>query len=403
MAKNNPPDHGHRVDTTATEMLSVLKKITRNINRGVERELWGRAAGRCEFDGCNRPLYKSPITQERVNISEKAHIYAFSKQGSRGHGELANQPEALNDVDNLILVCHDCHKTIDQHPDGGRYDADTVRQFKSDHERRISIVAGIHADKKSAVILYGANIGNETSSLRAMDAYSAMFPSFYPTEEQPIALDMTWEGRDDDVSYWATEERNLVAGFEKRVRLKMDSGAHFSVFALAPMPLLVKLGTLLTDKTPCRVHQLRREPMQSWAWTNTDIDTQYVVSGPDEADRRPPALVIALSASVEHSRLYEALGHKAAIWQITIDVPHNDFLQTELQLSRFREMVRKLMVRITKHHGQSTPLHIFPAMPVATAIELGRARMPKADMPWVLYDHNNKVGKFIKTLNIGGN
>ena len=56
-------------------------EVTRYIKREVERELWARAAGRCQFEGCNRVLYKSPITQERVNISEKAHIYSFSEDG----------------------------------------------------------------------------------------------------------------------------------------------------------------------------------------------------------------------------------------------------------------------------------------------------------------------------------
>lgn len=50
-------------------------KLTRAIKREVERELWGRAAARCEFSDCNRLLYKSPVTQEAVNLAEMAHIY----------------------------------------------------------------------------------------------------------------------------------------------------------------------------------------------------------------------------------------------------------------------------------------------------------------------------------------
>lgn len=376
------------------------KLISRNILRSVERELWGRAAGRCEFAGCNRPLYKSPVTQESVNISEKAHIYAFAKKGPRGRGKLKTDVEALNKVENLILVCHDCHRIIDQNSDGGRYTADVVRQFKAEHERRIAMVSGIHECKKSVVVLYGANIGDEVSPLRPMLAYSAMFPNHYPSEEQPIALNMSWEGKDNDAGYWATEEKNLVASFEKRVRPEMDRGGHFSIFGLAPIPLLVKLGSLLTDKTPCRVHQLQREPAQNWMWTSAGDNTQYIVSEP-ERDDRPPALVIALSATISHSRINESLDHEAAIWRITIDAPNNDFLNTESQLSRFREAVRKVMVRIADRHGQAMPLSIFPAIPVAAAIELGRVRMPKADMPWVLYDHNNKAGAFIRTLTIG--
>lgn len=60
------------------------------------------------------------------------------------------------------------------------------------------------------------------------------------------------------------------------------------------------------------------------------------------------------------------------------------------------------MVDIKEKHGQQTALHIFPAMPVACAVELGRIRMPKADMPWFIYDQNNKQKKFINALEISG-
>jgi len=50
---------------------------------------WGHGqAGRCQFNGCNRVVYRLTVTQEPVNISEKAHIYAFSEKGPRGWGPL---------------------------------------------------------------------------------------------------------------------------------------------------------------------------------------------------------------------------------------------------------------------------------------------------------------------------
>ena len=106
----------------------MVQDVTRHIARSVERELWARTAGRCQFDGCNRILYKSPVTQESVNISEKAHIYSFSQNGPRGWGLFRTNKKALNDVGNLMLVCHDCHKKIDKENDGGAYQAD-LRQL----------------------------------------------------------------------------------------------------------------------------------------------------------------------------------------------------------------------------------------------------------------------------------
>lgn len=89
-------------------------KVSRYIKREVERVLWAKAAGRCQFNGCNRPLYKSPVTQEHVNISEKAHIYSFSENGPRGWGPFITNRAQINDISNLMLVCHDCHTKIDQ-------------------------------------------------------------------------------------------------------------------------------------------------------------------------------------------------------------------------------------------------------------------------------------------------
>lgn len=40
------------------------------------RELWFRAAGRCEFKGCNEPLDRHGITMDTCDCSECAHIIA---------------------------------------------------------------------------------------------------------------------------------------------------------------------------------------------------------------------------------------------------------------------------------------------------------------------------------------
>ena len=58
----------------------MITEVSRHIKKEVERELWARAAGRCQFHGCNVLLYKSSIDQEMVNLVRKAHIYSFSKK-----------------------------------------------------------------------------------------------------------------------------------------------------------------------------------------------------------------------------------------------------------------------------------------------------------------------------------
>jgi len=112
------------------------------------------------------------------------------------------------------------------------------------------------------------------------------------------------------------------------------------------------------------------------------------------------ALKIALSASISEERISSVLGDNISIWSVTIPTPSNDFLQSKKQLKAIRECFRSLFDRIKNKHGQNAELNIFPAMPVSAAIELGRVWMPKADLPFTIYDQNRTMGGFYKTLKI---
>ena len=381
----------------------MVKEVTRYITREAERVLWARSAGRCEFNGCNRILYKSPITKELVNISEKAHIYSFSEDGPRGWGPFVTNKENLSNVSNLMLVCHDCHNTIDQDKDGRRYSAELLIEWKRQHEQRVAIVTGIRPNKKSHVILYGANIGEQNSPLQAEAAIEAIFPEWYPAEDRTVDLSMSCTHEDQTEGFWTTEADHLRKAFSRDIRPRIEEAdpCHFTLFSLAPQPLLILLGTLLTDKIPVEVYQLHREP-QTWKWQSHPEGFYFKVNQPENV-KHDPVLIISLSDRINRDRITSILPGNVSIWELTVENCHNDFLRSQAQLTMFRETVRKLIISVKAAHGHSRPLRIFPAMPVACAVEFGRVRMPKADMPWIIYDQNNKAGSFIESIPmIGG-
>jgi hypothetical protein len=51
-------------------------------------------------------------------------------------------------------------------------------------------------------------------------------------------------------------------------------------------------------------------------------------------------------------------------------------------------------------HPGAKELHIFPAVPVACAVEIGRLRQQKADLSYLVYDQNNKNGGFTPVMRI---
>ncbi len=99
-------------------------------------------------------------------------------------------------------------------------------------------------------------------------------------------------------------------------------------------------------------------------------------------------------------RIEAALGPGVRVWNVSVPQPHNELIKSREHLSQFRALLRLLFDEIKAAHGQSTQLHIFPVGSVSFAVELGRARMPKADMPWRIHDQNNERDGFIPTLDI---
>ena len=276
----------------------MVAEVTRHINGSVERELWARAAGRCQFNGCNKLLYKSSVTQESVNLAQKAHIYSFSEKGPRGWGPFKLNTSLLNDISNLMLMCHGCHQKIDQDKNGIRYSTNLLVGWKSAHEQRIEIVTGIESDKKTHVILYGANIGSEKSLIEYHACVEALFPDWYPASERPEVLSMVSELKDSSSAYWDAESSHLYNTYERKIAplIDQDTCKHFSVFALAPQPLLIQLGALLTDKISVETYQLHREP-KGWRWHNCPDGFDFVIHRPcDFSDE--PVLLISLSDNV---------------------------------------------------------------------------------------------------------
>lgn len=378
---------------------AVRVKISRTISPVTQNLLWGRSAGRCEFAGCNRPLWKSSVTQEAINTAQKAHIYSFSEKGPRGNDEISRRD--LHSIENLMLVCHQCHKKIDSEIDGGRYSSSLLRRMKREHERRIELVTGVDPARQSHVLLYGARIGEYGAPLSFADAASAMFPSHYPGSDDPISIGLQNSATTErDQNYWLVEEDGLNKQFSRRVQERLADGEvrHLSVFALAPQPLLIRLGTLLGDITPCDVYQLQREP-QTWTWPYQKQPTDLIVNRPS-SKAGTPALVLSLSATIDSTRVTSVLGHNASVWTITVKAPHNDLIKSREQLSALRIVLRRLFDEIKLAHGQQESLHVFPAAPLSACVEFGRARMPKADMPWEIYDQVNQLGGFVKALSI---
>jgi len=369
-----------------------------HIPEKIKVRLWGKAAGRCQYDGCNKLLWLDSLTKVEFNTSYIAHIVADRPDGPRGDQVLSEQLKA--DIDNLMLMCDEHHRLIDREDIDG-HPVDRLQEMKRRHEERIEILTSISTNRQSHILLYGANTGQHHVPISWKKAAYAMYPEKYPAEKTAIELGIQNSAfYDSEEVYWQMEPENLRRQFSSKIKPRLTSGEieHMSVFALAPQPLLIELGRLLSDIPTADIFQLHREPTD-WRWQDHTDGFEYIVEEP-EVIHQKVALNLSFSGTIDHSRITSVLGNDTSIWKMTIEEPYNDFLKSKYQLIVFRETFRKLMDKIKRTHGHGNSLHLFPAVPVSIAVEIGRVWMPKADLPLVIYDENRSRGGFIKAIEI---
>lgn len=368
------------------------------IPESIKMRLWGKCGGRCEYEGCNEPLWLDSLTKAEFNTAYIAHIIADKPKGTRGDDK---RSEELNsDISNLMLMCDEHHRLID-HGDKEGHPEDRLLEMKRLHEERIERLTSIHPDKKSHIILYGANIGEHSSQVSYEGASIAMVPRYYPAETIVIELSLKSSSfHDSEERYWDMEREHLQRKFNELVKLRLAHGdsQHFSIFAFAPQPLLIELGRLLSNIVPAEVFQRHKEP-QSWSWQGHPDGFKYQVNEPD-TNHKVVALNLSLSATINNSRISSVIEEEHSVWTMTIGNPNTDFLKSREQLQDFRVIFSSLLNRIKAQHGEDAKIHLFPAVPVSVAVEIGRIWNPKADLPIMIYDQNNENGGFVFTFEI---
>jgi hypothetical protein len=273
--------------------------------------------------------------------------------------------------------------------------------MKKEHEERIERVTSINPNSQSHIVTYKANIGEHTPVLTYDTLVEFLLPEHYPAQSNTIDLGLTDSPmRDKDKQFWETEVTVLEDNFNQRLKdsIRQQNIKHISLFAFSPMPLLIKLGVLLNDIQNIEVHQPIRNP-KTWNLSTKSIKTKYKINRPKSINNTV-ALNLSLSATINNERINSILGDDCSIYTLTIDKPFNDFLQSKTQLQDFSIAIRQLFDEIKSNYSTQTELHIFPAMPIATAIEFGRIWMPKADMPLIIYDENKTFDGFNKTIEI---
>ncbi len=385
----------------AEAIQSPVVKVARNkIGRVLTLALFVRAGGRCEF--CNRTVVEHHFTKRLGVYGQQAHIVAYREYGPRGQD--GPRPRDIDAIENLMLLCPDCHIEIDNHPSA--YPRAALEKMKRDHERRIDIVTGLAPESRSHVIMLRAPIRGKHVAIPKGDAFEALRPR-YPVHREWTEIDLSGLREAPETPEFV---KVAVCQIDREVKFALavggpvEAAGHVSVFGLAPIALLARLGAAIGDKVPTDVFQRHRDT-EDWRWKPDDFapPVRYVHGWVRKAQRGAPvALVLSLSGKIHLESLPGETAEHHAIYGMTLDdvTPAPTFLNCRRDVEAFRRAYHEAQSQIADEHGDDVELNLFPAVPAPIAILCGRERLPKPRPPMRIYDFDHARGGFNYQLEI---
>jgi hypothetical protein len=361
--------------------------------------LFVKAGGRCEFDGCNKYLLEHTLTLTPGNFAQVAHVVAFSEDGPRG--KTSSRPADINDISNLMLLCPECHKLIDDNP--GRYSRSILEEQKHRHEERIKHLTGLGPELRTTILQLKGKIGGQAVDIPASHVVDAVDPR-YPDDKKGFVIDVTsFSEESPEFFKLASDEIKKRIDNFYAPGMNAEQTRHISLFALAPIPLLIYFGKQLSNKIAVDLYQRHRDT-EDWVWKTEGEAVEYKFQRLRYGtDLSKVALVLSLSGTIRSDDLPEEIDDRFYVYEITLETPKPDptFLKTREDLVEFKNIYQSSLRSIMRDHGNNLrAIELFPAVPAPIAVVCGRELFPKVDPALKIYDFDKAKGGFIFKLEV---
>ncbi len=358
-------------------------------------KLWVRAGGRCEL--CNRYMLEGQMAYRELTFGEVAHIVGQqATEGSpRGLDEDLTE-EDRDTADNLMLICDDEHDELDKRGSRDAFTIEFLRRRKHAHEDRVHLQTSMGAMEGTAAIRMIDGLRNRPTKISREEVADAVmhgagrFPHFPASTRHTIEIDLRGlpgeaHGGPD---YYRVATRKIDEVMDNKVAeaITTEDITHISVFAIARLPLLVYLGAKLDDTVATDVYQRHRQT-ENWTWPDRDAEGDFQIDIPAaQQDTDEAVLVLSISGTIHPGELPAAVQHLPA-FHITVDcTPFNDVVRGPRVLEAFMQTCGRLIGTFEETHKHVRRLHVFPAMPLSTAVVLGRAFNPDVHPTMTIFD-----------------
>lgn len=369
--------------------------VTRGqIRDRVRVAVWAKAAGRCVI--CNESLFNSRRTHlHTVFVGQLAHNVGAKASKGSPRGKTA-QIEDREAEENLLLLCPACHRIIDDEDHAEYFDMDRLHTLKDEHEERVRRVTE-HGGltRTGALRLMGSIRKSETLVSRREVAQALLTEGYLGVVDGRFEGDFSIRvnGHEKRGSFWVAakeeidESLNLASEAHKHGALE-----HLSVFAIAPVPVLVYLGSALDDKLPTVVYQKSRDADLGWNWPSNAATTAF---GADfsaaSATAEDVVLVLSLTAEVQLGKgPTEFSGAPRVIVRPQRGSQGPDCVSSRESLKQFTSTWRSALAEAESRYPNAKRWHLVAAAPVSACVEAGRAFMRSAHPTVAVYQRSDQ-------------
>lgn len=363
----------------------------KDVSESTRIRIWAKAAGRCVL--CATYLLDgADLFWHAIPVGQIAHIIGAGSGMNAPRGESDLDANARAFEENLLLLCYSCHKCIDDKVYRDKYTVDFLTQKKQLHERRVREVTDFAILRPTSVVTVSADIRGTAAPVSLSQVAEALRPEGYTglgDDTRNGAFTLHLPGNSNDGWAWdahRTELDRLTA----RVAEAVTAGdiETISVFALAPIPSLVYLGSKLDDKTETRLFRRKRvDDVTAWAWDDGIQTPKFDVtriSSPTPANEA--TVIVELTSPVKESRLPSGLTSLPRVKiSPTGQKPHPELISTRAALEEFGRAWREALARIENDFPDVRMLHLIASVPAPAAIAMGRYRMRTAQPRMVVY------------------
>jgi 5-methylcytosine-specific restriction endonuclease McrA len=389
------------VDPMSTKpgRVSLSELMRGSIPEQVKIRIWARSAGRCVL--CS--TYLIDERWQRIHyryaplVGELAHnVGATSGPGSpRSGGSDLSKAERRNE-DNILLLCHPCHRSVDAPQYADLFTVDWVRQRKDEHELRVRKATNFATLRRTLVIstrgpVRGAEVHVSDRQIAEALIDAGLVLHVEDGSRGDVVIDL-----DGDLTprYAWQLGRDRI---DKVLKKLCDAAAtasqqpdHIAVFALAPIPLLVYLGARLDDTTTVTVFDRHRgQADRSWCWPDPAAEgPRFEVNADNPPDRAANDVVATLNVSgtVRDKNIPAGLSNWPGIGLHPVDTtPQPGLIGSERCLETATTAWRELLARVEATWPNTERLHLLAAVPASLAVRLGSHIMRTAHWDTIVY------------------